>query len=183
MDEKALLRRMKKGNTTALEQIIDQYTGYVSVIVRQIIGKRMSPQDVEEVTADVFFALWQQAAQVKAGHLKGFLSTIARNKAINKLREHGEMADLEEDILLPASQQPEQLWEAKEQKQIVEAALLEMGQPDRDIFLRHYYYCQTVAEIGEALSINPSTVKSRLARGREKLKKHLTEGGFVYENQ
>lgn len=183
MDEKKLLRRMKKGDDSALEQTINEYSPYVASIVRQIIGVSMSTEDVEEVCADVFFTLWQQAEQVRSGHLKGYLSAIARHKALNKLRERGETVELEEDIILPEEQQPERICTEKEQKVLVETALLQMGQPDREIFLRHYYYCQSVAVIGSSMDMNPSTVKSRLARGRKKLKKLLTEGGFLYENQ
>lgn len=178
MEEKTLLRRIKQGDTAALEQVIEESSTYIASIVRQIIGTSMTMQDVEEVTADVFFALWQQAEQVKPGHLKGYLGAIARHKALNKLRELGQTVELEEDVLLPEEHQPDRLYTEKEQKTMVEAALMEMGQPDREIFLRHYYYCQSVAEIGKRMGMNLSTVKSRLSRGRKKLKKQLLEGGF-----
>jgi RNA polymerase sigma-70 factor (ECF subfamily) len=49
-----------------------------------------------------------------------------------------------------------------------------MTQPDQEIFLRHYYYCQSVAVIAEKMKMNPSTIKTRLKRGREKLRQYLT---------
>ena len=55
-----------------------------------------------------------------------------------------------------------------------------MSHPDREIFLRHYYYCQTVSQISGEMGINVSTVKTKLRRGREKLRKQLCEGG-VYD--
>ena len=51
-----------------------------------------------------------------------------------------------------------------------------MEEPDREIFLRHYFYCQGVAEIALALDMNTNTVKTRLRRGREKLRRELTKG-------
>ena len=57
---------------------------------------------------------------------------------------------------------------------LVREAVLSMGQPDREIFLRFYYYCQSVSVISEKMQMNPSTVKTRLHRGREKLRQHLT---------
>ena len=47
---------------------------------------------------------------------------------------------------------------------------------DREVFLRHYYYAQTVREIAAAMDLKESTVKTRLRRGREKLKAMLTKG-------
>ena len=58
-----------------------------------------------------------------------------------------------------------------------------MGEPEREIFLRHYYYGQTVAAIGLEMQMNVSTVKSRLSRGRKKLKAILLEGGYCHEDQ
>jgi RNA polymerase sigma-70 factor (ECF subfamily) len=52
---------------------------------------------------------------------------------------------------------------------------------DREIFLRHYYYCQPVKTIAAELEMNESTVKTRLKRGREKLKTILREGGYLNE--
>ena len=66
----------------------------------------------------------------------------------------------------------------KEQRQAVQRFLLALPQPDREIFLRHYYYCQTVAVIAAELELNRSTVKAQLVRGRQKLKQYLCAGGF-----
>lgn len=51
-----------------------------------------------------------------------------------------------------------------------------MGEPDREIFLRHYYYCQSVTDIAAALDMNANTVKTRLRRGRERLRAELSKG-------
>jgi RNA polymerase sigma-70 factor (ECF subfamily) len=48
-----------------------------------------------------------------------------------------------------------------------------MELPDREIFLRHYYYYQGVSRIAEEMDMNVSTVKTHLARGRQKLKSIL----------
>ena len=50
-----------------------------------------------------------------------------------------------------------------------------MGEPDREIFLRHYYCFQNVADIALALDMNVNTVKTRLRRGRERLRAELME--------
>ena len=51
----------------------------------------------------------------------------------------------------------------------------------RELFVRHYYYGQTVARAAEEMGLNPSTAKTRLRRGREKLKEHLRKAGFCVE--
>lgn len=184
MDEAKLLRKVCRGESKALERLIEQYTAYVTTIVYHIIGSNMSREDVEEVVSDVFVALWQQAEEVHKGKLKGFLSRIARCKAINKLREKSIAVTVEDDELELVREEnfPEEIYLEKEKRSVVQKALLSMEQPDREIFLRYYYYYQTVAEVAEDMKLTLSAVKSRLSRGRQKLKKTLQEGGYFYED-
>ena len=56
-----------------------------------------------------------------------------------------------------------------------------MGQPDREIFLRHYYYNQKCSAIAAALDMTEEAVKARLKRGRAKLKAVIQEGGYDCE--
>lgn len=63
----------------------------------------------------------------------------------------------------------------KELSVAVKKAVLNMPKIEREIFLRFYFYYQTVDQISENLQINPSTVKTKLRRGREKLKQILTK--------
>lgn len=47
--------------------------------------------------------------------------------------------------------------------------------------MRHYYYGQTVARAAEEMGLNLSTAKTRLRRGRERLKEFLQEVGYEFE--
>ena len=108
---------------------------------------------------------------------------MARNKARDCLRRRRPDLSLEEDALILTCPGPEEAVGEREQAAFLRAAVLAMEETDRDIFLRHYYLCQTVDTIAGTLNMNPSTVKSRLRRGREKLKQGLKEGGYLYEEQ
>ena len=63
--------------------------------------------------------------------------------------------------------------EMKELAAVVKRAVLVMRQPEKDIFLRYYYYYQTLEEIAGEMRIPLSTVKSKLRRGKMKLKESL----------
>ena len=183
MNEKDVLRALKHGDEAALAYIIDQYAAYVSTIVFNIIGASMTVSDVEEVSADVFLTLWMNADRVRPGKVKAYLSGIARNKAKEKTRKMGHALPLEDDIIILSGTDPQHELERREQAGFIRRAILEMDHPDREIFLRHYYYCQTVTRISEETGIHISTVKTRLRRGREKLKDILRKGGYDVENQ
>lgn len=175
MTETKALRELQRGSEAALEWFIDKYTPYVSTIVSNIVGGVMGVSDVEEVTSDVFFALWSSADKVRAPSVRSYLGSIARNKAKNKLRESGHDLPLEDDFLIIDAHTPETQLEERELRERVRRAVLDMEQPDREIFLRHYYYCQPLADIAEKMEIKLPTVKTRLHRGREKLRAALTE--------
>lgn len=175
MTETKALRELQRGSEAALEWFIDKYTPYVGTIIYNVIGGVMDLSDVEEVISDVFFAFWSNADKVRNSSVRSYLGSIARNRAKNKLRGCGRDLSLEDDFLIIDAHTPETQLEERELRERVRRAVLAMEQPDREIFLRHYYYCQPLAAISEEMGIRLPTVKTRLHRGREKLRNALTE--------
>jgi RNA polymerase sigma-70 factor (ECF subfamily) len=180
LEEKQQIKALRRKDTLALESLIDQYTPYVATVIYRIIGRSMSAEDVEEVVSDVFYALWCNADKLKAGKLKSYLGAIARNRAKNKLREMGKTIPLEDEIFIIAPDSPEQTAEEREQAATLRHILLSMEQPEQEIFIRYYYYSEKISSIAEEMGINESTVKSKLKRGRTKVRVQLLEGGFYY---
>lgn len=173
MTEAKALKELKKGSEEALEWFIQTYTPYVTTIIYNIIGNSMDENDVEEVVSDVFFALWRNADKVCLP--KGYLGTVARNMAKNKCRQLGHDLPLEDQILIVDELTPETRIEKKELRRAVKKAVLDMRHPDREIFLRFYYYCQTLEEISVEMNINLSTVKTKLRRGKARLRSILAQ--------
>ncbi len=172
-----LLRAVRGSSENALRQIIDKYTAYVCTIIRNTVGERMAHEDIEEVASDVFFALWESVDKLKKENLKAYLGAIARNKAINKLREIRENLPLGEEFIA-ADDTPEDTLILDAERSAVKSAILAMETPDRDIFLRHYYGTQTVAAIASETGMTESAIKHRLVRGREKLRRIIDKEVF-----
>lgn len=175
MNDAKALRALQKGSEDALSWIIDRYSAYVYTIAFHIVGQFMSPADAEEVAADVFVSLWNHAKSIKPTSLKSWLGTVARNAAKNKLRAAGQTLPLEDDILILETDSAEEEHLRREQNRLVRKAVLAMPYPDREIFLRHYYYGQKLEIIAQEMEMNLSTVKTRLRRGREKLRSVLEQ--------
>jgi RNA polymerase sigma-70 factor (ECF subfamily) len=164
------LRAVKGGSEDALCAVIGKYSAYVCTVIRNIIGNSMTREDVEEVASDVFFALWENAGQLRSGNLKAYLAGIARNRAKNKLREYRDALPFEDGVVSAAEDAIEATLIAEDERRTVQSAIFSLGEPDRDIFVRHYYRSQTVAEICAGTGLTEAAVKHRLVRGREKLK-------------
>ena len=175
MKDELFLRKIRRRDPAGLESMMNCYIPYVSTVVWNILRGNMSREDAEEVVSDVFLTAWEQAADIRPGCTRQWLGAVARNKAKNKLRQAGKTLPLEEDVLeIPDEYTPITLAEQAEERELVRRAVEELGHPDREIFLRHYYYAQTVSEIGQCMNLNVSTVKTRLRRGRLRLKELLT---------
>jgi RNA polymerase sigma-70 factor (ECF subfamily) len=181
MTEQKALQQLKKQDPAALAYFIDHYTPYVSTVIWNIISRRMSAQDVEELCSDVFLALWQTAGNIRTPSVKAYLGSIARYKAISRLRKQGWDVELDEDILSLPGEGLEQLVERRERDELVRQSVQAMEQPDRDIFVRYYYYCQSTTDIAKEMGISPASVRQRLHRGRERLRQKLIEGGIADE--
>ena len=173
MTEATALLRLQHGREDALAWFIDKYSAYVCTVIRYIIGAAMSEQDVEETASDVFLVLWEQADRVTLSTLRPWLGGVARNKAKQKLRARGLTLSLDEDLIALEGADPEAELEQAERDRLVREAVLAMEPADREIFLRYYYHCQPVAAIARELGVSVSAVKSRLSRGREKLRAKL----------
>ena len=182
MREEAMIEKIRAGNPAGLEALMDRYLPYVSAVVWHILRSAMPVEDGEEVVSDVFLAAWGRPEALRPGSVKAWLGAVARNKAKNRLRQVSQTLPLEEDALeLPGPDDPPGEYERAVERQQVRRAVDTLPGPDREIFLRHYYYAQTVQEIARCMHINESTIKTRLRRGRMKLKDILTREGFLYE--
>ena len=63
--------------------------------------------------------------------------------------------------------------------EIIQKVINSMPEPEREIFIRRYYYCERVRAIAEAVGCSEKKVENILYRYKNKLKERLTEGGII----
>ena len=170
MNETKLLRQLKRGSTAALSEIIELYTPYVYAIASNVMRPMLPAEDVEEAVSDCFAALWYNRDAVEPGRLKGYLAVVV----------HIESA-LDDDIIDIAADSPEDGVLALELRELAREAVDTLGEPDCEIFKRHYFLYQKTEDIAAALGMNGATVRTKLARGRQRLKYYLEERGYGNE--
>lgn len=181
MDERRLLKKLQNGDEKAFEKIIDIYSAYIAKIVGSLISSKGTKEDIEEVVADTFIALWQTAERInyeKYSSIKAYLAVIARNKAKDWLRNvSGQDLQLIDDVLI-VDNSLEQLIVQREQQRIIAKTLKQLKPLDWKIFVAYYYQYKKIEEIAQEFQMNPQTVKTRLRRGRGMLKKILIKEGY-----
>ena len=177
MDEAALARKLNRHSRSALERAVVQYTPYVGAVLWGVLGGRACREDLEELSADVFLALWAHREEIhpECG-LRPWLGTVARNKAKDWLRRHRDTLPLEDTVPDDLERGPEAAAERRDQAARLWAAGDSLEEPDRSLFFRYYYQGEKLKDAARALGLGASAAKQRLLRGRQKLKQQLMEG-------
>lgn len=179
--ERQLAVKLKKGDTAALKEIIDCYTGYVRTVIRNFSRGAFSEQDIDELCSDVFFSLWQhrEALDVKLG-FRAYLSTMARNAVKDRFKTAKPPCEDISELDIPSGFQVEDAAQIREMIRCLDKGLAELPEKEREIFARYYFYGESTPEIARKLNVSESTVRSELSRTRTKLKEYLTKRGFEY---
>ena len=173
-------------DTAALECLIQKYAPLVTAVVSGMLG-RGHRRDVEEVTADVFFAYWRAEKYDESDQgTRNLLITIARRQAVNRLRVIARSKDdYLSDEILDAELAAAGLWDdeisASIDKNTIRAVIEGLTPPDNEIFTRRYYYCQSVKEIARAMHLLPKTVENRLYLAKKKIRAALLKEGIGTE--
>lgn len=178
MDEQQLLSRLRRGDEQALAAVIARFSAYVVTVIHNRSRGLLSPED--ELASSTFFALWQSCRTVKAGSIRAWLGSVARNKTVDRLRKARMDMPLDEELAGTDDFLLEETVKKEQARQLREAVAL-LQEPDREIIRRFYDLCQTAPEIAAALDLTPAAVRMRLVRSREAIRNELCRGGFAYE--
>ncbi len=180
MNEKRLVTALVKGSTNALGKIIGAYSGYVCAVMRNLSGGTLSEEDLDELSADVFYRLWEHRGNIdpETG-LRPYLAAMARNAAINRLkqsREHSDIseADIAADIIV------EEKAELNAMMSCLGEGMETLSEDEREIFFRFYFYGEKCTVIAKNMSMPENTAYTKLRRAREKLKNFLKERGYYH---
>ena len=175
-----LIKRLKKHDEAAFEEVMDKYLPLVSNIVYNICRDRLSKEDMEEIISDIFVILWKNTDKIIEGKLQGYLCRIARTKALDRLAavKKTETLDIEE-FEMQSDFSMEVTAEIDDVTELLHKLIDELHEPDREIMLRYYYYQQTAPMIAKILGMNKETVNSKLRRNKEKLRLKLKERGYA----
>lgn len=174
-----------KRNTDAISYSSQKYGSYCHSVARNILT---SFQDAEECVNDTWIGAWNAMPDQRPHNLRVFLGTITRRIACSRLRmDYAQKRGsrqlpliLEElDTCLPTSPSAAQVFEAKELEQAINAFLHTLPPQDCNIFLRRYWYAESIDQISRRYDLRPNTVKSSLYRSRRKLREHLEKEELI----
>ena len=169
------------------DQAIEELDKAHGMAVRKTVGNILCDRlDVEEVVNDTYLGAWNRIPPQRPAPLVSFVCRIARNQAVSRLRRekaarrNGEFDLVLEELaeFLPSDMDVEADYDAKELTELISRFLFSLDYDDRWLFVRRYWFADSVKEIAAAMKSRENRVSVRLFRLREKLRSILKKEGF-----
>ena len=144
-------------------------------------------EEAEECVNETYLSAWNQLPPDKPEKLLPYLGRISRCLALNRydyLTAQRRSVDFtvqlsELEDILSAPDTPQQQYERTELAAVISDFLREQSEEDRNLFVRRYWYSDSVRGIAERYGLRENTVKSRLLRTRQRLKAYLEKEGYA----
>lgn len=168
----------------ALEETEQKYGCYCRTISFNILKNQ---QDAEECVNDTYVQAWNTMPPQRPTVLSAFLGAITRNLSLNCYRDQRRKRRGGGQILLALDEleqladragEPEQRLEAAEMARLLDRFLRELPRKDCCVFLRRYWYVDSVLDIAQRYHMAEGSVKSSLYRTRQKLRAYLEQEGI-----
>ncbi len=169
----------------AIGETEKKYGGYCSAIADNILSSR---QDTEECVNDTYLRAWNSIPPKSPDNLRTYLGKITRGLAINryKMQSAEKRGGSSIDVIfselqgcIPGNMTVEDTLDEKLLIKAIEDFLRRQSAEKRIIFLRRYWYAESIADIAKSFSVSESKVTSTLYRQRLKLKEHLEKEGIL----
>ena len=170
-------------NEKAIDESAQKYGSYCRTVARNILG---NPQDEQECLNDTWLAAWNSIPPQKPALLKAYLGKLARRISLKKRRERSALKRGGGEIPAALDELAECIPGSSIEAELDESGLVRLlnrfigslGTDERRVFLRRYWYLDSIAEIAVRFSFSESKVKSMLHRLRQRLMKQLKEEGY-----
>lgn len=175
----AAIGRIVRGDRNGLKEIYDAYAAQLCQVITGIVK---SPQDAEDLTADLFMKIWETASQYKPGNgHKRYITVMARNIALDFLRKNNRLSfDIDDEEQNTVIADTQDIQNDVEQDMSFGAALDALNQNQRQIVDMHIGMQMTLKEISEVLAMPMGTVAWNYRTAIEKLRKLYDKEGERY---
>ena len=184
MDDEKIIALYRERNENAIKETKLKYGRYCRTIANNILH---SHEDAEECENDTYFDAWNAIPPQIPLHLSVFLGTITRRIALDKWRKAsadkrggGEtiisLSELEECI--PEQKTIDEEIETQRLAEILSYFLKALSESESNLFIRRYFYFDSIAHIAARYGFTQSKVKMSLKRTREKLRIYLEKEGI-----
>lgn len=183
-EDSEIVRLFARHDEAAVDAAKQKYGEYLGGVARGILH---DARDAEECVNDALLAAWEQIPAAPPANLKAYLKTLTRNICVSRVRSNSALKrkaqqdaepfdELEE--LLDGGDVAEQV-EAAELAAAISQFLRGRKADERNIFIRRYWFGDSVDDIAKRFGLGQSKVKMTLKRTRDRLRDALRKEGHI----
>lgn len=184
MDDQRIIELFFSRSEEAIGALSQRCGGACQRLAANILG---NPRDAEECVNDAYLAVWNTVPPQRPKPLSSYVLRITRNLALGryhkntarKRNSHYDAALEELSEILPAADTAETALEASELTAALNRFLDTLDKRERAVFLRRYWYGESVSAMAVFFDMRANTVSQLLSRTRRKLQKFLEKEGWL----
>ena len=181
MEDKQIIELFFSRSEEAISKLSEKYGTYCHQVARNVLRNE---SDIQECVNDTYLAVWNKIPPNRPEKLSVYLGKITRRIAIDTVRKQTAQRrrsnefDLALDELndcIGGGMQPDQAIEQKELSKVINSFLHSLPKTEQKVFVRRYFYLESIETVAKRFSFTESKVKSMLTRTRDKLKRYLEQ--------
>ncbi len=184
MEDSRIVELYWDRDENAITVTAEKYGNYCRKIAMNIL---YNEEDSNECVNDTYLAAWNSMPDQRPTMLGAFLSAITRNLSLDMFRKshsqkrgEGQITEVIDEMYdLAGGSTPEEEVDKMMLASAINLFLGTLNKENRLIFMRRYYYMDSLSDIADKLSLSEGKVKTSLFRSRNKLKEYLIKEGYT----
>jgi RNA polymerase sigma-70 factor (ECF subfamily) len=180
LDEERWVRAARQGDVDAFNQLVERYETAAYNVALRAVG---SAEDADDATQEAFYSAFRAMAEFRGGSFKAWLLRIVLNACHDLTRRQRRRPATSMDALVeaageapwadPAAPDPEAVALSHETREAIERAIAELPDEQRIAIALVDLQELSYEEAAEAMGCVVGTIRSRLARGRARVRDRL----------
>ena len=186
MEDSRIVQLYFDRDESAIGETRAKYGGFVNALASRLLDDR---RDAEECVTDAYLAAWNTIPPERPVSLRAFLGRLTRNLAISRFRKNraekryaaleAQLDELAEAI--PGGADVEREIEGRELGRVISRWLDTLPERDRTLFVRRYFYGESLEELSRDTGERANTLAQRLRRARLALREILAKEELTNE--
>jgi RNA polymerase sigma-70 factor (ECF subfamily) len=182
LEDNEIIELFWQRSQQAIAETDGKYGGRLQSLSMNILHDR---EDAEECVNDTYHATWNTLPPQRPNYFFAYLAKLARNFSFGKYdyyhaqKRNVTVVELSDEIenCIPSPNDLEQKMDSREIGRIISEFLYTQSPEMRMVFVRRYWYMESIKDISLAFHSSESKVKSILFRMRNRLREHLEKEG------
>lgn len=184
MDDASIVELFQKRDETAIAELKRKYEKLCFYVAENFLSQH---EDIEECINSVYYSIWNNIPPDNPDNLKIYLCRIVRNTAIKRLqyntalKRNPKFTVSIDEIADCIPSYTENYPSTDLLADAISRFLKNHNEKQRKVFIRRYWYGDSLSAIAKYYAMNEKTVATYLFRTRKKLKTFLKKEGYRYE--